>query len=446
VSGSPSPADSGDGSETTQDGGDTASPEPMHDTSSGPEPGSSSTTDALPGSSSSGAVAGCTMWVGEDGDDAPGCGTEDAPCRTLTQVFALAESGCTVQVGPGTYGTASGEMFPLQPPADVELIGAGADPNGTFTLVDDSGDTSGTSFPIICDEESDPLRTTLALVGGRVHDLIVRGGYEPDYATVLVLEGDTQLDRIRVEGGQEGIFTAGNSVVEITDVVATGAGHAAIKPAGDSVVEVVGAELFGSKDALEPICRAVTTVRETEAYCNGNGLEALDRATTTMLDNDVHHNINGIAARGTATRVVAKGNRLHDNAFGVVEIFGAIDLGTGVAPGGNEITNNLFAGLMLNHVPHDTEAIGNTWQPHVDDVDAVGLYTGTPALSGPICGLNSTEIEAPIPNPCTPDAPLIPDAGYQNFVLNDGSCSLPPSCGDDLGPCPALGQLLLSSD
>ncbi|MEM6989381.1 MAG: right-handed parallel beta-helix repeat-containing protein [Myxococcota bacterium] len=413
--------------------------------SGGSEPDPSTSAPGDDGRTTGGGDVACEIWVDDDGADAVGCGDESSPCRTITHAFGEALPGCTVQVGPGIYGVASGEALPLELPDGVDLVGAGSDRASEHTLLDDTAGASAATFDVACDEEPELLRSTLVVRGGRVADLIVRGGLQQDYASVLVLEGESVLDAIRVERGQDGIYTAGAAIVDLLDVVATQAGHAAIKPAGDSVVSIERATLFGSKDAVEPICRATTTVRDSEAYCNGNGLEALDRATTTLIDNDVHHNINGVAARGGAILITARGNDIHDNAFGIVDIFGDAILGTSDDPGNNQISNNRFAGVMLNQVAAPTPAIGNIWEPGVDGADAAGEYSGAVAIAGPVCGRNNAEVEAPIPDPCDPQTPIVQDPTYQNYVLNDGSCASPPTCGAGLGACMPLGELTLST-
>ena len=65
-----------------------------------------------------------------------------------------------------------------------------------------------------------------------------------------------------VTGGQEGIFVTNDAVVAIVGADVSGAGHAGIKPAGDAIVTIEQSRMHGNKDAVEPICRATTTVRE----------------------------------------------------------------------------------------------------------------------------------------------------------------------------------------
>src|SRR6266513_4492865 len=50
-------------------------------------------------------------------------GTLASPFKTVTYAMSLSKSGSTVQVAPGTYDVANGEIFPITVPAGVLLIG-----------------------------------------------------------------------------------------------------------------------------------------------------------------------------------------------------------------------------------------------------------------------------------------------------------------------------------
>jgi hypothetical protein len=404
------------------------------------EAGSTAGTTEGAQDDSSGAPQACELWVETDGSDDGGC-TEAAPCRTVTRAIELAASGCTIRIGAGTFSPEGGEVLPWAPAPDVQLVGVGPE-----TVLDDAAGASATAHPIACDPgERDDLRASVVLDGGGLATLRVRGPAEIGYVTVLVLGGEAELTEIVVEGGNEGIYTANDATVAIADADVSGAGHAAIKPAGDSVVTVDRTRMHASKDGLEPICRATTTVRDSEAYCNGNGLEALDRAHTTMVDNDIHHNVNGIAARGIDIAVVARGNLVHDNAFGVVVVFGTLDAGTAADPGDNVLAPNTFASMMLANVGDDTPAIGNTWMAMLDGADARGAYADGTVISGAVCSPNGAEIEQPPPDPCDVDTPITPAPDVQNYALSDGSCGAQPACGDPLPACPPIGDLLLGA-
>jgi hypothetical protein len=43
-------------------------------------------------------------WAANNGEDSAACGSEAAPCRSITRAIANAPAGATVRVGPGRYG------------------------------------------------------------------------------------------------------------------------------------------------------------------------------------------------------------------------------------------------------------------------------------------------------------------------------------------------------
>jgi hypothetical protein len=57
-------------------------------------------------------------------------GTQASPFKTITHAMSLSKSGSTVQVAPGTYDVANGEVFPITVPAGVLLIGDEAHKGG----------------------------------------------------------------------------------------------------------------------------------------------------------------------------------------------------------------------------------------------------------------------------------------------------------------------------
>ncbi len=72
------------------------------------------------------------------GNDANSGATSGAPFKTITHALSLAVSGVTVQVAPGTYDAANGEVFPLAVPAGVNLLGDPAT-QGSSTVIASGG-------------------------------------------------------------------------------------------------------------------------------------------------------------------------------------------------------------------------------------------------------------------------------------------------------------------
>ena len=57
------------------------------------------------------------------GNDQTGTGSISSPVKSITRGLELAQDGMTVMVAPGVYDAANGEVFPLQLPANVALVG-----------------------------------------------------------------------------------------------------------------------------------------------------------------------------------------------------------------------------------------------------------------------------------------------------------------------------------
>lgn len=84
------------------------------------------------------------------GDDTNAGTSAGAPFRTITKALSVAVSGDTIQVAPGLYEAAIGEVFPLAIPAGVSLIGDEADKGGGSAATEISGgDTVLLTPPIV---------------------------------------------------------------------------------------------------------------------------------------------------------------------------------------------------------------------------------------------------------------------------------------------------------
>jgi len=93
-------------------------------------------------------AAPCTnLWVSVNGSVMATGGSVNNPAKTITYTLMKAVSGDTVNVAPGTYDLANGEIFPITVPPFVSLIGDEAgkgNPGGVNqVLVTGSGLVSG---------------------------------------------------------------------------------------------------------------------------------------------------------------------------------------------------------------------------------------------------------------------------------------------------------------
>ena len=67
------------------------------------------------------------IYVSESGSDSTGTGSKQNPYRTITHGLSQAVMMQTVVVGSGEFNVSSGEVFPLEIPAGVILLGRGSD-------------------------------------------------------------------------------------------------------------------------------------------------------------------------------------------------------------------------------------------------------------------------------------------------------------------------------
>ena len=50
-------------------------------------------------------------------------GTSTAPFKTITNALKQAQADTTIQLSPGNYSSSSGEVFHLQVPSKVKILG-----------------------------------------------------------------------------------------------------------------------------------------------------------------------------------------------------------------------------------------------------------------------------------------------------------------------------------
>ena len=278
-----------------------------------------------------------TIFVdAEAGDDGTGSGSVNLPVKSITRGLAIAEAGMTVLVRPGVYDQANGEVFELELPAGVALVGTDWEEciirghavesfyNGTVIMRG-----QGTEFRKFTLEMGEPA--------------------DPRWIIALQVYGDYQLvDSIRVLDG-----------------------------ANDSVARVGGAD---------------NTVIQNCYFANDDGLyERLGYGVVEANDNLVLRNCT-ISGYATGIRINGfqspriEGCLFSGNAVGA-ELWYELpdnnpnpDFGGGGrgSIGGNIFTNNTTCGLE-NPTSNDIYARFNTWDsdPPEDGVDFCNTGAGS---------------------------------------------------------------------
>src|SRR3712207_8986551 len=64
-----------------------------------------------------------TLYVNPGTGSDSAAGNQSAPFKTIAKALKSAQSGTTIQLASGNYNAASGEIFPLDVPSGVKIVG-----------------------------------------------------------------------------------------------------------------------------------------------------------------------------------------------------------------------------------------------------------------------------------------------------------------------------------
>ncbi len=252
-----------------------------------------------------------TLYINPTTGNDSASGTQSAPFKTLTNGLRQAQAGTTIQLATGTYNSASGEIFPLQVPSLVKIVGNEAN-LGTGILIEGSGQYSSPNEAL--QNITFLLSNNAELRGVTVTNLASRGSgawIESTNATVA----NCTFTKCK----REGIFATGNAnpvILNNTCIANDGNG---ISLARNSAGEVRG-----------NIC--------TKA---GSGISIDGNATPRLIDNKISENRDGIIISVNAQPIL-RNNLIEKNTSSGISVTGKAfpNLGNSNEPGGNIIRNN----------------------------------------------------------------------------------------------------------
>jgi hypothetical protein len=222
-----------------------------------------------------------------------GNGSSACPFTTITEALAApssVSSSLTINVAPGTYNAALGEVFPLQVGANVTIQGTGT--TRDQTVIDGSGiyGNGGSTNSVLC---------TMVLQGSINLVKVTDSVNQPD-AIIFHDRGSATVSTSDVVGGSRGIWSVpaaltftNNPTLEIS-----------------TQVEISAAQNYGV---------AIETNNATSTTVNISGL-------------NVHGNDTGIYVRGgslSAPTVVISSSQIHTNTYDGVQVQAA---NTALAP------------------------------------------------------------------------------------------------------------------
>jgi parallel beta-helix repeat protein len=225
-------------------------------------------------------------------------GTNVAPLRTITSATGGAGAGDTINVAPGTYDAAGGEVFPIAVPSGVSLIGDEANKGGGNSPTNIIG--AGNVAPFGLDFFTSPLDPQVnSVIAG--FTITTAGAAPPNAVMALILKQNTiTLRNNIITGGLDsGLYVFGSSGHTIT-------GNSMSGNSGPGMVFVNGASLsriennvfafnsFGvefDSDGGDLGGGPLGSVGGNQLYCNtGNDFWTNTGGTFFLANNQWDHN------------------------------------------------------------------------------------------------------------------------------------------------------------
>ncbi len=294
-------------------------------------------------------------------------GTQAAPFKTITRALQQAKANDTIQLLPGTYSAASGEVFPLSVPSGITVIGNEAT-KGSGILVTGSGKFPSPTFAN--QEVTFQLRTNAQLRGVTVTNPAVRGtGVWVESANPII------ANNTFINNKREGVFATGNASPVVVNNV-----------------------------AKQNSASGFTIVRNSKGEWRGNvcdqtgfGIAISDDAAPLISENRVTQNRIGLVLNRSC-RPVLRNNVVEVNKEEGISVTQQAlpDLGQTQDPGGNILRSNGEIDLA-NDTPVTLISVGNQINPR--------------RVRGPVEFL-ANEMPPPPPNPTpepTPQPPPTPE-------------------------------------
>ncbi len=303
-----------------------------------------------------------TLFVNPTSGSDSAAGSQAAPFKTIARALQQIKSGTKIQLAPGTYSTASGEVFPIVIPSGVTVLGNESNKGSGIQI------TGGGTFasPTFANQMvTFKLENNAQLRGVTVTNSETRGTGAWIESTAPTIANCTFVNCKR-----EGVFATGTANPIVNDNV-----------------------------FFQNAANGVSIVRDTKGEFRRNvfqntgfGLAIGDNAAPLITDSRIFENRSGIVL-SKAARPVLRGNTVERNTeSGLVSLErSAPNLGSSQDPGGNIFRDNgEFDVQNVTSPPVTIASAGNQLTPN--------------KVQGPIEFLVS-EVPTPAPTPTPTPAP-----------------------------------------
>jgi len=240
-------------------------------------------------------------------------GSRLKPYRSISCVLATKKAPMIIQLAPGTYNNANGEIFPLVIPSGVMVVGNEATKgknvaiagNGTY----DSGLFGRQNVTML-------LLGNAALIGVTVTNKNVKGS-----GIWIESTSPTLSDNTLIECGREGVFVCGNAKPVITDNLFVKNASAGLIITSYGKGEVLRNVLENNALGIVMSDFAAPLIAENKLFANKIGVVVSHNSRPVLRHNLITHNsqgglfINGTAIPDLGSSQDAAGNLFSHNQY-----------------------------------------------------------------------------------------------------------------------------------
>ncbi|MEQ8996281.1 MAG: S-layer homology domain-containing protein [Coleofasciculus sp. B1-GNL1-01] len=332
-----------------------------------------------------------TLYVNPATGNDSATGDQSAPFKTLSKALQQAQADTTIQLAAGTYNATSGEIFPLQVPSGVKLVGNEQNKgdgiviegNGEYIsptlaqqnitlLLEDTTEVRGVTVTNkatrgtgIWIESTDPTITNCTFTQCDREGVLATGTAKPNV-----------VDNDFIDNGGNGISFTKEAQGEIKDNTCKGAGYG-ISIDGEATPRVVDNLIsenrfgVGVSEDSKPILRN-NTIEDNEEYgiaVTGNGEPDLGKSQDDPGNNIFRNNGKFAILNSSDNTLVSWGNQLTSS-----QVSGSVQIEGSISDGGDDDDGDDDDG---GQPPDSFADIQNHWaKPFIQGLLDKGLISG----------------------------------------------------------------------
>ncbi len=335
-----------------------------------------------------------TLYVNPATGNDSATGDQSAPFKTLSKALQQAQADTTIQLAAGTYNATSGEIFPLQVPSGVKLVGNEGNKgngiviegNGEYIsptlaqqnitlLLEDTTEVRGVTVTNkatrgtgIWIESTDPTITNCTFTECNREGVLATGTAKPNV-----------VDNDFIDNGGNGISFTKNAQGEIKDNTCKKAGYG-ISIDGNATPRVVNNLIsenrfgVGVSEDSKPILRN-NTIEDNQDYgiaVTGNGEPDLGKSQDDPGNNIFRNNGQFAILNSSDNTLVSWGNQLTSN-----QVSGSVQIEGSISDGGDDDDGDGGDDDDGGQPPDSFSDIQNHWaKPFIQGLLDQGLISG----------------------------------------------------------------------